>query len=585
MNTISFKKTYLVLLVMMAFIVIGLYYSYAIFVTKQLQENVVSVKTPSMGVILKVNNEKEKITINGGSEQELMVSIQNNNATNYYYEIFFKGIREGVKVTSTDEVKGYLTNNEIKNIFVHVCNTRDDNVTLEFYVKTSLEENFDKDIGYSYINKVDNYDHSGANKPVMDSVEMIPVAYKKVSDTEGYWYKSDINNNKDLWYSYDVGLWANAVLVNSSNYKKYQKKDIGQEIEMGDVLGFYVWIPRFKYTILNSNNYTNFERINNVFFEKGKESTGTVTCFDKISNSNDNHIYSEVCSDKNGKILDTLSTYTHPAFSDKEGFWVSKFLMGEGNNILKSIPNISIKKDNVDDAINLSERIIKGKSHLLTNMEYGSILILSNSPYGKSGNDNYFTKDNYTFKRIYLNNYQYDVTGCSSDYNNYSKNYISDTSKTCVAYNDSTNYSHVANSINYKIHEVGPGASTTGTINGVYDMAIRDGELVSAFTANIDGNIQFNTNNYDLYSYNSYLGKVLSSNTIINLHRYKLGDGIRENFRSIKENGMWQSGTLEHKVSDGVMLRGGNGDIKYASVYTTTIVDLDYVAPYRVAIK
>ena len=46
-------------------------------------------------------------------------------------------------------------------------------------------------------------------------------------------------------------------------------------------------------------------------------------CLDKISNKSDTHIYSEVCSDEYyNHIYDNLSTYTHPAFKNKTGFYV-----------------------------------------------------------------------------------------------------------------------------------------------------------------------------------------------------------------------------------------------------------------------
>ena len=64
------------------------------------------------------------------------------------------------------------------------------------------------------------------------------------------------SNNKDgIWYDYDHFLWANAVLVSTSNYQKYLNSPINEEIQYGDILGFYVWIPKYKYTIMNNSNY------------------------------------------------------------------------------------------------------------------------------------------------------------------------------------------------------------------------------------------------------------------------------------------------------------------------------------------
>jgi len=569
---------------MIDLILLGLYSSYAIFVTKQLQENVVTVKLIDNPLTLKVNDiDNKEITIKGNTDNIFNLKIS-NMGRKMYYEIFHKSDREGLLVTKMDDnYKGVIDNSPVE-AKVHVINKTEKDIKITFMVKSSFEEDFDKDIGYSYINEEDNFDHSHANTPNMNGLTLIPVIYEKTSDKDGSWIKADITNNESIWYDYDHLLWANAVLVSSSNYQKYLNKEIGTPIEMGDILGFYVWIPRFKYNIINSSNYISFERLNNVIFEKEKSTTGTVICKDKISNQEDTHIYSEVCSDiKYGKIYDNLSTFTHPAFRDDFGFWVSKFLMGDGNSKIKSMPNTNFLKKNIYDAIKLSNNVIEKRSHLLTNMEYASIVILTDSVYGKSNNSNYLD-NNYTFKRVYNNNYLYEVTGCSTDYNNYSKGFSTSDSKTCVSYNDLTNYSHVSNSVKYNIYEVGPGASTTGTINGVYDMASIKGELVAGFTASIDGDIKINTSYYDIYSYNNYIGKIISSGTINNLYRYKLGDSIRESFRSIKDNGMWQGGLLEHTKEEGVILRGGNGNIKNASIYTASVVDFDTYAPFRVSI-
>ena len=184
-----------------------------------------------------------------------------------------------------------------------------------------------------------------------------------------------------------------------SNYNKYYNMENGTEIEIGDILGFYVWIPRFKYYIINSSNYTSYERITNIVFENGEKTTGTIFCQDKISNNEDNHVFSEVCEDKTySHIYDNLSTYTHPSFKDKSGFWVSKFLMGEGEKIL---PNVKILKKNISDAYKISKNI--SKSHVLTNMEYAAIVLLSNSSYGKAGNKLYSSNNSTTFQRIYPN--------------------------------------------------------------------------------------------------------------------------------------------------------------------------------------
>ena len=342
---LNFKEKYLIILIAICFIVVGFYYSYAIFVTKQLQENVVVVKTKNEELLLKVDGKEGMVKVLGSTNREYHLSFTNNNNSSFNYLVLVKNIKTGVKVYGSD-TSGIINSLESRELTITINNTLDEDVDLEFIVKISNKE-ISKDINTSYINNTENFDHSNANSPVIGNLKLIPVIYEKTSDTEGYWIKADISNKSSLWYDYDNGVWANAVLLNNKNYQKYHNKPVGTEIELGDISGFYVWVPRFKYYIINNSSYTNYARMTNIIFEKGNETTGTVTCSDKISNDSDKHIYSEVCSDNvYNHIYDSLSTYTHPSFKDKNGLWVAKFLVGEGNKVL---PNVNILKKNISE--------------------------------------------------------------------------------------------------------------------------------------------------------------------------------------------------------------------------------------------
>lgn len=575
---LNFKEKYLIILVALSFVVIGLYYSYAIFVTKQLQENVLVVKLENKSLILKVNGVDSKVKVEKNTNKEYQLSFHNTNALDFNYLVLVKGIKTGIKVYGNDN-KGVVKANENKEITVNINNTLNEDVNLEFIVKIG-NNILDKDINTSYVNDIENYDHSMANEPNISNLKLIPVVYEKTSDTEGYWIKADINNKDSLWYDYDHGMWANAVLLNDTNYKKYQRKAIGTEIEIGDIEGFYVWIPRFKYFVVNNSSYTNYERMTNIIFEKGNETTGTTSCTDSISNQTDKHIFSEKCSDSvYNHIYDNLSTYTHPAFKDKSGFWVSKFLVGENNKVL---PNVNMIKRNISRAIEVSKMI--NNSHVLTNMEYGALVLLTNSSYGKTGNVLYNDDNINTFKRVYNNSYVYDVTGCSSPYSKSSKSFINSLSKVCVEYNDLTDLTHYSNGVKYPVGYKGAGASSTGNVYGVYDLSNKNGELTASFVAKEDGSTDITTTYYDVYSYSEYTGLVSSSSNIYNLYRYKLGDGIREHFRTMTINGMWNGGVLSQNKNSGIIIRGGSGDMKNASIYSTTIEGINYVAPFRLVL-
>ena len=73
---LNFKEKYLIVLIALCFIMVGLYYSYAIFVTKQLQENVVVVKLANMSLDLKVDDKSGPVKVLKNSNQEYKLSFK-----------------------------------------------------------------------------------------------------------------------------------------------------------------------------------------------------------------------------------------------------------------------------------------------------------------------------------------------------------------------------------------------------------------------------------------------------------------------------------------------------------------------------
>lgn len=356
----------------------------------------------------------------------------------------------------------------------------------------------------------DNLDTSGANKPSL-SDGMIPVYY----DTEKeVWRKADLNNadKNHQWYDYDSLMWANVVTVNNDSRDDYIKANIGSEIRIGDINSFWVWIPRYKYTIFSASKPGKI----NISFENGIKSTGSVSCvseFDEVSNT------SEKCVDnKNGSIKNDISTYTHPAFTfgdlELEGIWVSKFEAGyieNDKNIyikpnVESVGDIEIMtlskkfremglKNNIygfigGDVLNSDLTIDEDKNkvdvHMIKNSEWGAVTYLYHSKYGKYGNNDYSNVN----KEIYHN----------------------DSNKTGYSMGSSNSKT---GSYQYNVNGLGTGASTTGNIYGIYDMNGGKGEMVMTNSLeNIDNVIN---NKY----YDSYL-------LTDNLKVTKLGDALKE---------------------------------------------------------
>lgn len=599
-------KNFIILLLIINFLVLGFYYTYAIFVTKQLQENVAVLVTSDIGINITSNDLVDnKVLVKANETKNIIINLTNTTSSKMYYILLHEKVPTGVMVYETNNdntTLGVIEGNKSVMVSVTIKNDTDNDVSVEFYSQGSREEIVDKDMGYSFINQVPNYDHSGANEPVLDNLNAIPIYYEATSKTSGVWKKADSLNvdSGGIWYDYDNGRWANIALVSDYNRDTYLYSDVGTVIDDNDILAYFVWIPSFRYSIINNNNPTNYERDINVIFENGIGKMGTVTCVDDIASVSSRHVYSEVCTDEiNSKIYENLSTYSHPAFDDNAtGFWVGKFQTS--SNGTKIVPNTPATMSTLDKAFEVSRNyesdmnpygIINNNldTSLLTNMEWGAITILSSSLYGKSGNEMYFNEDNYSFKRIYVNanNNSY-YTGCSSNYSINSNSFITSDTASCVKYNDLNDYTHTSNSILYPIGEVGPGASTTGTIYGVYDMAGAYREMVAGIvldeTYTLDK--KYNNEYYDLYSTNTYIGTINDSSNIRELFRYKLGDGVREHYRTFSENGLWHGGYLKQSNVGGVIVRGGDSNSgRGASIFSSDIIPLTESSAYRVTIN
>ena len=296
--------------------------------------------------------------------------------------------------------------------------------------------------------------------------------YKKNSaDVVYYNFQNNYDTNDTIVYDDDIKLW-------------------------------YVWIPRYKYTIFNGNNESVSEQLINITFESGINRTGTVTCV----NNDDG---SETCTDNTyGGITNGTSTYTHPAFkfgnTELTGFWVGKFEVSGSTSAITVKPNVtSLRNQTVSSFFTAIQNvkttygINNADSHIMKNMEWGAVAYLKQSKYGLGTTD----------IAVNTNSSYYTGGGTSDAY------------KTNVA------------------------QSTTGNIYGVYDMSGGAYEYVmgnmknssNAFYSSYAG---FTTapdaKYYDSYKYDS------SSNTT---HaRGKLGDATKETLATFgNTSGGWYS--------------------------------------------
>ena len=329
-------------------------------------------------------------------------------------------------------------------------------------------------------------DNSGANRPELFE-NMVPIKYEN-----NKWIVADTSQK---WYDYNNKEWANAVVLN-----KGVTKNIGNEITEEEISLWYVWIPRYKYTIFNGNNEGVTAKLINITFEHGKSNTGTLQCRTIDDGS-------EMCTDNlNGGTINQISTYTHPAFkfgnTELTGFWVGKFEVSGSTSAITVKPNVtSLRSQKVSSFFTAIQNvkttygINNADSHMLKNIEWGAVAYLKQSKYGLGTTD------------IGINNNSNYITGCGATAESAS-------STTCNKYNTTT----------------GMLASTTGNIYGVYDMSGGAYEYVmgnmknssNAFYPNGSG---FKTipdsKYYDVYMY--------GVGTQTNYHaRGKLGDATKE---------------------------------------------------------
>ena len=322
--------------------------------------------------------------------------------------------------------------------------------------------------GKEYKSKIviTSYDRKGntPNEPVLDS-NMIAVRYDGSN-----WVKADTSNN--YWYNYDNGEWANAVTVSESSRSNYLSAEVGTVISMDDIETMWVWIPRYSYTI-GSEDGTNY------YGKQGDYLSTTPT--QALPGEIDVKFVSTSTKDRGtakyvvSSGIQSNSWYTPDAFTfgDEElsGIWVGKFETSSSNpnaeyggsnvtNLDAMIkPNVtSWRNINVSNIHTVATKVSASgnrygfsesmNSHAMKNSEWAVVSYLSQSRYGKLGNEN-FTGVN---KEVYQNKSDQYITGCS---------YGSPS-------NGNTDYGC---QYTYDIEINGTGASTTGNIYGVYDMS------------------------------------------------------------------------------------------------------------------
>ena len=405
-----------------------------------------------------------------------------------------KETSEGIEVTFTNSNRGYLVDSD-----GNIEALRNPEPTPEDSSLAELSQMKYGVIEVDFLNKKGYEVTTTANEPILkDGMKAVYWA-KDASgeiDTENpanntYEITSDDGNfKKENWYNYTAqssstenggsSRWANAMTSDGS---------------------YYVWIPRYSYRIV----YFDTEDHENEY------RAGTLTEDDALKNG---YItgYSDARGivDKDGKRPTSVSPTTaisvndkklrtHPVFdgntdeggwdSKLTGIWVMKYEASRNDATVsstgsgttpKSVPNVkSWVSTNVSTMFTYAKNAYNNgdtlnttlNSHMMKNSEWGAIVYLTDSKYGRNGTE------------ITINNNSLLLTGNAGD------TISASSSSTTNAYNT----------------ELGMKASTTGNIYGIYDISGGAYEYVMGFYQEENGNIHTGQSTSGNSGFNGYL--------------------------------------------------------------------------------
>ncbi len=451
------RFTFLIALLVLSIVLIG-GTTYALFTKSVATSKILSMQSGTRYIGIYGSN-KENINLN----VTYNFSIENRGLESASYNLYLEDITNTIgksNIIYTYSKNGVNKTGTLEDGILDTANLKSgESVMISIHLSSVISGNYQGKI------KVDTHsateDNSGASKPELVG-DMIPVIYDNESSS---WIKADIHS---MWYNYETQEWANAVTIkDASNRARYISSEVGTKIDMKDINTMWVWIPRYSYTLGNTYG-TKLDGA----LEPSVEAPGSfdIKFVDKSVIDNGNGVYT-------GEVADNY--YTPSAFCfgntcdtsrgdtgniELSGVWVSKFELSGTSDDLTSIPNSnSLRNQTLASfftAITTNFQGENGKDryglsgnydvHMIKNTEWGVQAYLSQSKYGKYGNQAFLEAN----KEIYINNYYDDVskttlTGCSSG------TVSSPSSKTC--------------SYPYNSPVSGVGASTTGNIYGIYD--------------------------------------------------------------------------------------------------------------------
>jgi hypothetical protein len=277
-----------------------------------------------------------------------------------------------------------------------------------------------------------------------------------------------------------VQKWANAVTVSQAALQNYQNAPVGTDIQESDIMGYWVYIPRYAYEVMRYAPYnapitsvTAFD----IKFEKATDSKKipyantlckTVPTAAVVGNGGYGVDYRTGCgADRTYGAENGTTWSTHPAFTfggtELNGFWVGKFETS-GPSSFSTTPYIKpnqqgISGQNLSGQFGMAQNMslvgganthnlsANADTRITKNKEWGALIYLTTSIYGKGTSE------------IYTNNCRYSGGTTRNNRTGWSATTPSESAITSC-YNSDQFYNG----------SIGINASNTGTVYGVYDL-------------------------------------------------------------------------------------------------------------------
>ena len=327
---------------------------------------------------------------------------------------------------------------------------------------------------------LEEYNNAIAEPPTYND-NTLPVSPKltegmtkvKWNSTTRKWEK--ITDNSTQWYNYANKEWANVVLVGANGKDATGNVDVFNSdgtLNENSAYTQLVWIPRYAY------------KISSQYHKEGATAGDIEIVFIDTNNQNKDKTVTYSTTYPEATVGGSMADYiVHPAFdyggTHLSGFWIGKYessntncttdvVTGEaeytGNEVMTVKANVtSWRNISIGDAFATCLNMNKAGNpyglstadsvvdpHMVKNTEWGAVVYLSQSIYGKNS-------------EVYINNSSTYITGNAGD----SASAVSVTG--------------IANAYNTT---EGMQASTTGNITGIYDMSGGNWERVAAYVTN-----------------------------------------------------------------------------------------------------